>query len=84
MIYVCAMYAAGLPELADTLRMNIVAEYSQSEERIMMRIKYDEKAFNPKESDNIILKKIAQNISESIEYKQKEEGYKNLLIVNIK
>lgn len=74
-----------LPELSDEFHMNIMMEYSQTEEKVCIQIKYDGKIINPLESDNILSLKIAQNASESIEYKQSEdEGFTNLVVSKIK
>lgn len=74
-----------LPELPKDFHMNIVMEYSQTEERVIMQIRYDGDLWNPLESDNILSLKIAQNASESIEYKQiEDEGFTNLVVSKIK
>lgn len=74
-----------LPELPNGFRMNIMMEYSQTEESVSMQIKYDGKEINPLESDNILSLRIAQNAAEHIEYKKiNDESYTNLVISKIK
>ena len=74
-----------LPKIQKKFRMNVLMEYSQADESVIMLIKYDGEVFNPLESDNILSLKIAKNASESIEYKQiDDDGFTNLVISKIK
>jgi len=74
-----------LPQIQKKFRMNVLMEYSQADESVIMLIKYDGEVFNPLESDNILSLKIAKNASESIEYKQiDDDGFTNLVISKIK
>ena len=74
-----------LPKLPEEFRMNIMMEYSQTEENVNMQIKYDGKEINPLESDNILSLKIARNAAESIAYNQaRDEGFTNLIVSKIK
>lgn len=74
-----------LPQLAREFNLNIIMEYSQSEDRVIMQIRYDGDVYNPLDSDNILSLKIAKNASESIEYKQiDDDGFTNLVISKIK
>lgn len=74
-----------LPELSDTFKLNIALEYAQDEETVTMQIKYDGKAFNPEDSDNILSLKLAENAAESISYEAIDnEGYTNLITVKVK
>lgn len=74
-----------LPELAEQFKLNVMLEYSQSEESIRMQVKYDGKSYNPLESDNILSIKIAQNAAESIKYNQiDDDGCTNLIVIKIK
>lgn len=74
-----------LPELSDTFKMNITLEYAQEDETVTMQIKYDGKDFNPKESDNILSLKLAENAAESIMYEAIDnEGYTNLVTAKVK
>lgn len=50
-----------------------------------MQIKYDGKGFNPKDSDNLLSLKLAENSAESISYEAIDnEGYTNLVTVKVK
>jgi len=74
-----------LPELPNEFRMNIMMEYSQTEESVNMQIKYGGKMINPLESNNVLSLKIALNAAESVEYKQiNDEGFTNLVLSKIK
>lgn len=74
-----------LPQLPDVFRMNVLLEYSQTEESINMQIRYDGERLNPLESDNILSLKIAKNAAESIGYeKTNAEGFTNLIVSKIK
>ncbi len=74
-----------LPELPRDFKMNITLEYSQDDETVMMQIKYSGKGFDPKDSDNILSLKLAENAAQSIEYSEiDEEGFTNLVVAKIK
>ena len=74
-----------LPELSDDFKMYIALEYSQDDETITMQIKYSGKMFNPKDSDNMLSLKLAENAAQSIEYKETDtDGFTNLVIAKIK
>ncbi len=59
-----------LSALGENVKMNLSVDYSQTEERATMRIKYGGDPFDPKDSDNILSLKLAENASESIVYER--------------
>ena len=74
-----------LPELPNDFKLNIAVEFSQDDETVTMQIKYNGKSFNPKDSDNILSLKLAQNASESIDYEAiSDDEYTNLIVAKIK
>ena len=74
-----------LPELSNEFKLSVALEYSQDEEMLSMFIKYDGKHFNIKESNNSLSLKLAENASQSIEYKEiNDDGFTNLIFVKIK
>ena len=73
-----------LPKLSGKFCMNVLTEYSQTEETVNMQIKYDGKRWNPMESDNVLVLKIVQNAVDSLKYKQIEDGFTNLIVAKIK
>ncbi len=74
-----------LPELPRDFKLNITLEYSQDDETVMMQIKYSGKSFDPKDSDNILSLKLAENAAQSIEYSEiDEEEFTNLVVAKIK
>lgn len=74
-----------LPELPEEFRMNVVMEYSQSEESVSMQVKYDGNYFDPLKSNNDLALKIIKNVVEHMEYQEiEEDGFKNLITMKIK
>ncbi len=74
-----------LPALGEDVNMQLSAEFSQADERATMKIKYGGDAFDPKNSDNIISLKLAENAAESIVYENVRDGeFSNLVTVTIK
>lgn len=56
-----------------------------AEETVTMQIKYDGVRFNPKETENMLSLKIAENAAESIAYSEiGEDGFTNLVVARIK
>ena len=62
-----------LPQLPDDFRMLVVTEYDPREELVTMQIKYSGDHFDPRNSDNLLSLKIAENAAERIEYRPIEE-----------
>ena len=60
-----------LPRLPDPL-INLTAEYSPLEERIMVWLEYNGSPFDIRESDNKLSLKIVQVIADILEYEQRE------------
>lgn len=74
-----------LPALSDTFRLNVAIEYSQDDETVSMQIRYDGARFDPKDSDNILSLKLAENAAQSITYEAiEQDGYTNLVAVKVK
>ena len=73
-----------LPALGEQFRMQLSVAYSQAEERATMLIKYDGESFDPKDTDNIISLKLAENAAESIVYERADGEFPNLVTVTIK
>jgi len=74
-----------LPELSDKFALAVAVEYSQDDETVTMQVKYDGMRFNPKDSDNILSLKIAENAAENIEYSEiSDDGFTNLVTAKIK
>lgn len=74
-----------LPALSDTFRLNVAIEYSQDDETVGMQIRYDGARFDPKDSDNILSLKLAENAAQSITYEAiEQDGYTNLVAVKVK
>lgn len=74
-----------LPALSDTFRLNVAIEYSQDDETVSMQIRYDGARFDPKDSDNILSLKLAENAAQSIAYEAiEQDGYTNLVAVKVK
>ena len=74
-----------LPALPTEFKLNIAVEYLQDDETVTMQIKYNGARFNPKESDNMLSLKIAENAAASIEYSEsREDDFTNLVVAKIK
>lgn len=74
-----------LPQLPDKFDMNVIVDYAQDDELVTMQIKYSGETFAPKDSDNIISLKIAQNAAKSIEYSYyAEDELSNSVTIEIK
>lgn len=74
-----------LPKLADKFALSVATEYLQEDETVTMQIKYSGARFNPKESDNTLSLKLAENAATSIEYSElREDDFTNLVVIKIK
>lgn len=74
-----------LPAIPDNFALNVAFEYLQDEETVTMQVKYNGARFNPRESDNILSLKIAENAAESIEHSEIcEDDFTNLVVAKIK
>ena len=74
-----------LPMLADTFDLNIALEYSQDEDAMTMQIKYSGDSFDPRDTDNVLSLKLAENATDGIVYKTvSEDPYTNLVIAKVK
>jgi polar amino acid transport system ATP-binding protein len=74
-----------LPELSARFAMEVIIDYSQDDDLVNMKIKYDGKEFNPMDSENLLSLKLAKNASKSIKYRYcTDEELKNLVTVEVK
>ena len=74
-----------LPKLDNEFKLSVAFEYSAEKETLSMSMKYDGAHFDVRNTPNVISYAIAENSSESIEYKEiLEDGYTNLVTVKIK
>ena len=60
--------------MSNEFRLDVIAEYTQDDEGITMQLKYNGARFDPKDSDNILSLKLAENAAESIEYSKIADG----------
>ena len=57
----------------------------QEDDTVTMQIKYSGARFDPKDSDNTLSLKIAENAATSIEYSEiREDDFTNLVVAKIK
>lgn len=74
-----------LPKLENTFQLSVAFEYSGDEETLSMTLKYDGAPFDVRNTPNVISFAIAENASQSIEYREMDEdGFQNLVVVKIK
>jgi len=74
-----------LPKLEKEFRLCVAFEYSAEEETLSMSMKYDGTHFDVRNTPNVVSLAIAENASESIEYKEIDaDGFINLVTVRIK
>ena len=74
-----------LPVLPDDFNLHVALEYSQEEDTVTMQIKYSGAPFNPKQSDNTLSLKLAENATACICYESiQEESFTNLVVAKIR
>ena len=74
-----------LPALPDAFQIHVSFTYAQTEEQVIMQLKYSGAYFDPRQTENVLSLKLAENAAREITHSMIcEENYTNLVTVVLK